>query len=161
MQGLNKVIGKNQPAFGVLAGIRGKAKLHFCCGCLVQCEHKDLRRHHDLPELEPLDALRLPGEIESGARKLCSPVRLDDAGQYGFAREVTGKPFEVRRHLKAQLDLLTSISGVRWEDASAGRGAGSYGGVSTYFLGRGEFIANKRASGRKKDLADLEALGEE
>jgi hypothetical protein len=60
-----------------------------------------------------------------------------------------------------RVDLLTSISGVRWEDASAGRVAGSYGGVSTYFLGRGEFIANKRASGRKKDLADLEALGEE
>jgi len=28
-------------------------------------------------------------------------------------------------------------------------------------LGREQFIANKRATGRKKDLADLEVLGEE
>jgi hypothetical protein len=30
-----------------------------------------------------------------------------------------------------------------------------------YFLGREQYIANKRAIGRKKDLADLESLGEE
>jgi hypothetical protein len=30
-----------------------------------------------------------------------------------------------------------------------------------YFIGREQFILNKRAPDRKKDLADLEALGEE
>jgi len=29
-----------------------------------------------------------------------------------------------------------------------------------YLIGLNEFMTNKRASGRKKDLADLEALGE-
>ena len=38
---------------------------------------------------------------------------------------------------------------------------GRYGAVPVGFLGREQLIANKRASGRKKDLADLEALGEE
>lgn len=28
-------------------------------------------------------------------------------------------------------------------------------------IGRGEFVKNKRAAGRKRDLADLEALGED
>jgi hypothetical protein len=30
-----------------------------------------------------------------------------------------------------------------------------------YYLGRRQFARNKRAVGRKKDLADLEAIGEE
>jgi hypothetical protein len=31
-------------------------------------------------------------------------------------------------------------------------------GVSVAFLGREEFLKNKRASGRSKDLRDIEAL---
>jgi hypothetical protein len=33
--------------------------------------------------------------------------------------------------------------------------------VRVLYIGRNAFIRNKRASGRKKDLADLESLGEE
>ena len=32
--------------------------------------------------------------------------------------------------------------------------------VRVPFMGRATFIRNKRATGRKKDLADLESLGE-
>jgi len=60
-----------------------------------------------------------------------------------------------------RVDLLTSISGVSWEAAYAGRLDGFYGDVPVSYLGRTELIANKRATGRKRDLADLEALGEE
>ena len=37
---------------------------------------------------------------------------------------------------------------------------GEYGDVPAYYIGRRQFVANKKALGRKKDLADLEALGE-
>ena len=59
-----------------------------------------------------------------------------------------------------RVDIMTSISGVSWEDAFAGRVAGTYGDVPANYIGREQFILNKRAVGRKKDLADLEALGE-
>jgi hypothetical protein len=59
-----------------------------------------------------------------------------------------------------RIDIVTSITGVSWEDANAGRVAGSYGGLEVHYLGKREFILNKRALGRKKDLADLEAIGE-
>ena len=59
-----------------------------------------------------------------------------------------------------RVDLLTSLSGVTWEEASRHGVPGELGGVPVAFIGRGEFVANKRASGRAKDLADLEALGE-
>jgi hypothetical protein len=60
-----------------------------------------------------------------------------------------------------RIDIVTSITGVSWGEAAAGRVQGNYGDVVVYFLGRQEFILNKRALGRKKDQADLEALGVE
>ncbi len=60
-----------------------------------------------------------------------------------------------------RIDLITSITGVSWEEATAGKVSGAYGDVQAYYLGRDEYAKNKRATGRKKDLADLEALGEE
>jgi hypothetical protein len=59
-----------------------------------------------------------------------------------------------------RIDLLTSISGVTWEEADAGKVAGRYGELTVPYLGRAQLTANKRAAGRMKDLADLEALGE-
>ena len=59
-----------------------------------------------------------------------------------------------------RIDIVTLLTGVSWEDADAGRVAGKYGDLEVYYLGKKEFISNKRALGRKKDLADLEAIGE-
>lgn len=59
-----------------------------------------------------------------------------------------------------RIDLITSITGVSWDEAWAGRTAGSYGDIPVSYIGRAQFIANKRATGRTKDIADLEVLGE-
>ena len=60
-----------------------------------------------------------------------------------------------------RIDIITSISGVDWEEAQRGCVKGKYGDTLVNYLGKVEFIKNKRSVGRKKDLADLEALGEE
>jgi len=59
------------------------------------------------------------------------------------------------------VDLLTSLTGVPWQQADSGKVEAAYGNVPVYFLGRSEFIANKKALARTKDLADIEALGED
>ena len=59
-----------------------------------------------------------------------------------------------------RVDLITSLSGVSWETCWASRQPGAYGDVPVAFIGREQFIVNKRTVGRTKDLADLEALGE-
>jgi hypothetical protein len=59
-----------------------------------------------------------------------------------------------------RIDLITSITGVSWAEAEAHKALGAYGNLPVYYLGREQYINNKRATGRKKDLADLEALGE-
>jgi len=60
-----------------------------------------------------------------------------------------------------RIDIITSLSGVSWEEAFNGRVEGKYGDTPVYYIGREQFILNKRAVGRKKDLADIEAIGEE
>lgn len=61
-----------------------------------------------------------------------------------------------------RIDFLTSISGIaNFETVWAGRVMHELRGRSVPFIGRAELIANKRASGRRKDLADVEALGED
>ena len=59
-----------------------------------------------------------------------------------------------------RVDLITSLSGVSWEECWAGRQPGMYGDIPVSFIDRVQFIANKRAIARAKDLSDLEALGE-
>ncbi|ETW95055.1 MAG: hypothetical protein ETSY2_48695 [Candidatus Entotheonella gemina] len=59
-----------------------------------------------------------------------------------------------------RIDLITSLTGVSWDEAWAGRTTGNYGDIPVDYIGREQFIANKRAIGRTKDLADLEMLGE-
>ncbi|GKT10621.1 hypothetical protein [Desulforhabdus sp. TSK] len=60
-----------------------------------------------------------------------------------------------------RVDIVTSLTGISWEEAYSNKVQGKYGNVPVFYIGRQEFISNKKATGRHKDLADLEALGEE
>lgn len=60
-----------------------------------------------------------------------------------------------------RIDIVTSISGVSWEEADATKEPGLYGDVPVFYIGKNQYIANKKAIGRAKDIADIEALGEE
>jgi hypothetical protein len=57
-----------------------------------------------------------------------------------------------------RVDILTAIDGVSFHEAWPNRITGQIGRVSTPIIGRADLIKNKRASGRPKDLADLERL---
>jgi len=59
-----------------------------------------------------------------------------------------------------RIDILTSLTGVSWEKAYATKKKGKYGGLFVFFISRELLLKNKRSVGRKKDQADLEALGE-
>jgi len=59
-----------------------------------------------------------------------------------------------------RVDIMTSITAVAWEKAESGKVPGNYGDTEVYFIGKDDFVLNKRALGRKRDLADLEALEE-
>ena len=59
-----------------------------------------------------------------------------------------------------RIDILTEISGVEFDEAWPARVTETVGSLAVPFLGREALIRNKKASGRAKDLADVESLGE-
>jgi hypothetical protein len=59
-----------------------------------------------------------------------------------------------------RIDILTRISGVDFEDAWPNRERALLDGVPVAMIGRDALLANKRASGRPKDLADVRELEE-
>jgi hypothetical protein len=58
-----------------------------------------------------------------------------------------------------QIHIMCAISGVSWDEAWAGHVEARCGSRDLPFIGRAEFIRNKRAAGRLKDQADIEAIG--
>ena len=57
-----------------------------------------------------------------------------------------------------RIDILTEITGVQFDEAWDDRSMFPFGPYSTPFLGKAALIKNKRATGRPKDIADLEVL---
>jgi hypothetical protein len=97
---------------------------------------------------------------EENARRVM--IALED---FGFGSVGVEMNDFVRRDKVVQLgvqpvriDIITSISGVSWEKAAAGAVKGKYGGTPVRYIGKEDFIENKRAIGRLRDLADIEAL---
>ena len=108
-----------------------------------------------------LDVLVRPDLVNSGSI-------MQALDEFGFGSVgLTAEDFEKEGKVvqlglpPVRVDIITSITGVPWEQARSGRVKGQFGDLTVHYLGRDEFIANKRALGRKKDIADLEAIGED
>lgn len=59
-----------------------------------------------------------------------------------------------------RIDLLTSISGCDFKEVWDNKVISKYGNVEVNFIGKVELLKNKRASGRKQDLADIDTIEE-
>jgi hypothetical protein len=57
-----------------------------------------------------------------------------------------------------RIDILTALTSLGFDEAWPGRVRESLGGVEVDFIGREAFIKNKRATGRMKDLGDIEGM---
>ena len=54
-----------------------------------------------------------------------------------------------------RIDIMTSIDGVEFNDATDDRAVTSIDGILVPIIGRQQLISNKRAAGRPQDIADL------
>jgi hypothetical protein len=60
-----------------------------------------------------------------------------------------------------RIDLLTSIDGVDFDQAWVNKVTANLGGLPVSVIGKAELIANKHATGRAQDLADLKRIENE
>jgi hypothetical protein len=58
-----------------------------------------------------------------------------------------------------RIDILTQLTGLTFAEAWPDRVNRPFGDVQVDVIGLAAFIRNKRATGRTKDLADIEGLG--
>jgi hypothetical protein len=58
----------------------------------------------------------------------------------------------------ARIDILSSVSGVDFDSAWSRRLEIAIGDLRVGVIGRSDFIANKKATGRPRDLLDIELL---
>ena len=59
-----------------------------------------------------------------------------------------------------RIDILTSISGVSWDEAFPGMIREVFQETRIPFIGKEAYLKNKHSSGRPKDIADIDAMGE-
>jgi hypothetical protein len=90
-----------------------------------------------------LDALRDFGAALHG-------TTLNDLSQPGFALQLGVAPIRI--------DILTSITGVEFDDAWPERLQTIFAGEPVSVLSRQHLIQNKVATGRSQDVADVERL---
>jgi predicted nucleotidyltransferase len=57
-----------------------------------------------------------------------------------------------------RIEILTSISGVQFDDCYDHRAITKIDGIKVHIIQHDDLIKNKKASGRLKDLADIEQL---
>ena len=81
-----------------------------------------------------------------------SQVSVEDFSRPGIVFQMGLPPYRV--------DILTELSGLTFADAWPSRTQAPFGPLTVDVIGRDAFIRNKRATGRAKDLGDIESLGE-
>jgi len=84
-----------------------------------------------------------------------APIRSHGVTEELFARPRYGYRMGRRPLL---IELLTTIDGVSFDEALVDAVTVEVAGVTVPVIGRAALLANKRAAGRTKDLADVEAL---
>ena len=64
-------------------------------------------------------------------------------------------------NVPVRIEILTRVSGVEFEACYGNRVEGEMDGVEVSLISLRDLLANKRASGRHKDLMDVEELSDE
>lgn len=96
----------------------------------------------------------------ANADAVLAALRAFGFGSLDITREDLCKPDQIVQlgEKPNRIDLITSISGVEFEEAWAHRVSGELDGIAVNFIGREELIRNKESTGRPKDLGDADEL---
>ena len=97
--------------------------------------------------------LRNASRVMQALRRFGAP--LTEVNESDFIRQ--GTVFQIGVAPR-RIDILTGLTGVSFPEAWEDRVPHKIGSCEVSFIGKRTFVKNKKALGRSKDLADLEAL---
>lgn len=94
---------------------------------------------------------------------------VDAVAEFGFASSgltaddvLDPRAVITMGHEPRRIDVLATIDGVEFDNCWPNRVEVPVGSMTVPFIGKADFVRNKRASGRLQDLADVaQLLGEE
>lgn len=100
--------------------------------------------------------------IEENAQKIIKVIEEFGFGGLGLiSSDFTKKDQVIQLGFPpVRIDFVTTITGVSWDEARQNSESGFYGEIGVKYIGINELIKNKKATGRNRDLSDLESLGE-
>jgi hypothetical protein len=100
-------------------------------------------------EATPENAPRVIAGLQAFGAPL-SGVTADDFSRPGIVFQIGLPP--------RRIDVLTALTGLMFAEAWPRRARTTFGPLDVDVIGREDFVANKRATGRAKDLGDVESL---
>jgi len=138
----------------LIVALRGAGVRFIVVGAHALAAHGIPRATGDLDILvapEPENADRLMRALESFG----APLASHGVSRRDFERE--GTVYQIGLPPR-RIDIMTSISGVAFEEAERTMMKVAIEGWELPILGRQQLLANKRATGRPKDLLDVQLL---
>ena len=100
-------------------------------------------------EATPANAVKVMQALASFGAPLAD-VSTDDFSRPGVTYQIGVAP--------GRIDILTELTGLSFAEAWPDRMRRPFGEIDVDFIGRAAFIHNKRATGRPKDLGDIEGM---
>jgi hypothetical protein len=97
----------------------------------------------------PENAARVMGALAAFGAPL-TEVREADFGKPGIVYQIGVPP--------GRIDILTELTGLTFSDVWPDRVRRPFGELEVDFIDKASFVRNKQATGRLKDLSDIEGL---
>lgn len=136
----------------MLTALNAAAVKYLLVGAHALAWHGRPRATGDLDiwiEASPENAQRVMQALEAFGAPLVD-IQAADFAQAGMFYRFGQPPLRI--------EILTTLSGLSFEEAWRHREHGNFGPVPIEVIGLADFIRNKRASGRPQDLVDADSL---
>lgn len=116
--------------------------------------------HHGRPRATGVLDIWVEPSLENAPRVMRAlstfGAPLEEVTDDDFSRP--GVVFQIGVPPPGRIDLLTELTALTFDEAWPSRERGAFGDLTVDFIGRDAFIRNKRATGRARDLGDIEGL---
>ena len=100
-------------------------------------------------EATPENAARVMHALAAFGAPL-GDISIEDFSREGVTYQIGVTP--------GRIDILSELTGLTFAEAWPDRMRRAFGEIEVDFIGRAAFIRNKRATGRAKDLGDIEGM---